>query len=858
MKKRTFLTLLLTTIFCIFLAGAAFAENWLVPNASGSLNRFSADGTTHPLKYLDYTIVRSESEPTGAIGKKLEAAYVNMRSFEASSSRAIVPNPWHIAEISDMIQGHASDTSIFGNVFVFVFDTGVRGTHETFVRGSGSNVSADLGYNTTSVDSRDWGDVHGHGTAVASVIGGLAASGGVCPYITIVPVRIAGSNATTSLADMAAAIDYVVDMKKNVLPTGSKVIVNMSYNMWDEESGSSETAFADMLNLLDSEDVLFVTSAGNNARNADVPEEVNGTVCFPTILENPSHVSVAATTNVHEKASFSNYGYLTTETSAPGEDMYMAGHSSNTGYVIGNGTSFASPYVAACAAYAWAMKPEMTSRELRNFLIRVNFLDSFADAHEPANARQKYYIPVMSQTIINPRRITQYIVDEGSLQEPLGNYRPSHSSVTNNRPYPPYGLTYDYDTRTYSWMQRTAANVTPPSTFTLVIDGDVVSRDLTVKQYVLFNSSGSDSGTSRFEASFAGLSASVVPDPGDEGKVLAQSVLSPDIYTMGYNVTLPEAPTPTPTPTITPTSTPTPVPSVSPSISPTVSPTITPTVTPTPVPTPIIVTEEDEEEIEAVNPVATVITNPTVLTAEQKKILALSNRDGTPITTPVVVGEGSNAVTVTVSGDCCVVVNGKTIQVLDGDSYSKDYIEQVLLRSNGALFGKVNPDNVTQMPAFTSSIESGKEIAVVSTRMSFPSSKLPATFKDIFFLKARPLGQPSLAFTFVDSVASNTLGDGRFWVRNSAGTLMKSTDIPIAGEAYFFSFCIRDGGNYDVDNVKGNVTDPAMVAVKSSISPTVVPTVSPTHNSGGGCSAGLWQTAILLLAVPLLLERRFR
>ena len=59
--------------------------------------------------------------------------------------------------------------------------------------------------------------------------------------------------------------------------------------------------------------MLFVAAAGNSATNNDrIPH-------YPSSYTAPNIVAVAATTNLDQRASFSNYGAMSVHLGAPGQ-----------------------------------------------------------------------------------------------------------------------------------------------------------------------------------------------------------------------------------------------------------------------------------------------------------------------------------------------------------------------------------------------------------------------------------------------------------------------------------------------------------------------------------------------------------
>lgn len=86
---------------------------------------------------------------------------------------------------------------------------------------------------------------------------------------------------------------------------------------------------------------LFVFSAGNKKNNSD------SLIHFPSAIRLPNSLSVGASFDFQEMAYFSNYGKKTVDLFAPG--MAIKSTIPRQGYLLTNGTSQASPYVANIA-----------------------------------------------------------------------------------------------------------------------------------------------------------------------------------------------------------------------------------------------------------------------------------------------------------------------------------------------------------------------------------------------------------------------------------------------------------------------------------------------------------------------------
>ena len=213
----------------------------------------------------------------------------------------------------------------------------------------------------------------GHGTQVAGVLGGKTV--GVCPYVEMVPVRIADSSGyIRSLTWVTDAAEDLVSLATGAL-ADRNIVVNFSYSTDTYTTGStgqqSEAAamasfFEELLAALSAPgNIFFVTASGNSYDDLDRSDLVS----YPACSSADMMVSAAAHDEDLVMSDFSNTGSTVVDLAAPGEDMYTA--DLDGVYVTVDGTSFAAPFTAGTAAYLWADDPGMTPAELKERLTGI-------------------------------------------------------------------------------------------------------------------------------------------------------------------------------------------------------------------------------------------------------------------------------------------------------------------------------------------------------------------------------------------------------------------------------------------------------------------------------------------------------
>ncbi len=170
-------------------------------------------------------------------------------------------------------------------------------------------VDDSIGWDFVEGDN-DPSDGQGHGTEVSSVIAAGFDNGigiaGILPEARILPVRVLNSSGQGDLADIAAGIQYAVDMGADV--------INFSIG----GSGDSRAMKAAFQYARD-KGVPVVVAAGNEAVDLDSHPQVPFSYGFDNVI------SVAAVNHAGQFCSFSNYGKNTVDLAAPGENILTCG-----------------------------------------------------------------------------------------------------------------------------------------------------------------------------------------------------------------------------------------------------------------------------------------------------------------------------------------------------------------------------------------------------------------------------------------------------------------------------------------------------------------------------------------------------
>jgi subtilisin family serine protease len=223
------------------------------------------------------------------------------------------------------------------NVNVYVIDTGIYAAHKDF--GGRASVGTD-----TVGDGQNGVDCMGHGSHVAGTIAGTTY--GLAKGAKIFGVRVLDCKGSGSTESVVAGIDWVTKNAKK------PAVANMSLG-----GGADEALDAAVKASVDS-GVTYAVAAGNESADA----------CEGSPAKEPSAISVGATDDQDQKASFSNWGKCV-DLFAPGVDVESVGITAPDATAKMSGTSMATPHVAGGIALYLADHPDAKPADVAAALV---------------------------------------------------------------------------------------------------------------------------------------------------------------------------------------------------------------------------------------------------------------------------------------------------------------------------------------------------------------------------------------------------------------------------------------------------------------------------------------------------------
>jgi len=196
-----------------------------------------------------------------------------------------------------------------------------------------------------------------HATTVDGVMVAIGGNGwggaGAAPEAKVLALKCSDDG---SLADSCiyAAGEYAIAQHVQV--------INMSFG----EAVSSDATLASLVSDAETAGILVTASAGNAGTDNDSSPVLpaNYATTYPNVI------SVGATDNQDNLASYSDYGATTVDVMAPGTGMftdYPTYSGFDNAYV--SGTSYAAPMVASTAALLWSVDPALTYAQVKNDIL---------------------------------------------------------------------------------------------------------------------------------------------------------------------------------------------------------------------------------------------------------------------------------------------------------------------------------------------------------------------------------------------------------------------------------------------------------------------------------------------------------
>jgi subtilisin family serine protease len=260
-----------------------------------------------------------------------------------------------------------TSTDDYSTIHCYVLDTGILNTHSEFSTGQ-----VTLSYNPMTKNTAAKDD-NGHGTAVASIIGGKSI--GIANRTRLYSIKVLDATGSGYTSDIISGLNWVISNKK------SPCVINMS--LGGSFSSSLNTAVQNCIN----NGITVVCASGNEGIDA--------------VNSSPANVAGAITVSAYDqnktRPSWSNYGSVV-DTFGPGSMVKAAWGDNTTSYFLVSGTSFAAPIITGIICRYLKLNPSAKPSDIAAFLFRANLANEIINPGENTSNLRLIWNP----TKINP------------------------------------------------------------------------------------------------------------------------------------------------------------------------------------------------------------------------------------------------------------------------------------------------------------------------------------------------------------------------------------------------------------------------------------------------------------------------
>jgi serine protease len=295
--------------------------------------------------------------------------YAQQWDYTDATAGLRVPGAWDlstgtgvkVAVIDTGYRPHADLSGQFVGGYDFISDTAVANDgngRDADPSDPGDWIAANECYAGNTAQNSSWHGTHVSGTIAAKTNNSLGIAG-IAYNAKIVPVRVLGKCGGYT-SDIADAIIWASGGTVSGVPANANVakVINMSLG----GGGACDTTTQNAINSARSRGTVVVVAAGNENQNASNSNPAN---CAGVI-------AVAATGKTGGRASYSNYGTVVDVAAPGGDGSYSILSTLNSGtttpgsdnYVGYQGTSMATPHVAAVAALMLAVNGALTPDDI--------------------------------------------------------------------------------------------------------------------------------------------------------------------------------------------------------------------------------------------------------------------------------------------------------------------------------------------------------------------------------------------------------------------------------------------------------------------------------------------------------------
>jgi len=286
-----------------------------------------------------------------------EVKYVETEGLAyAAGSESVSGDRWFLDRLDQLIppldNSYEPLTGDGEGVDVYVLDTGINYQHQEFgyrAKYAGYDPVDQYEYaqNTRNYTPRGGADCHGHGTHVASLIGGKTY--GTAREANLYSVRVLRCDSSAPWSIVLDGLDFLA----TIIPKRSQnAIVVLAL------SGSLSASVNDAIESLHGQDVVIIAAAGNNGVDA----------CQKSPASSPYAITVGATNQDDNVTVQSNFGSCI-DLFAPGENISGAGYRCDTCTAVMSGSTQSAGITAGVAASYFSQLPHLTPAQIKDKIL---------------------------------------------------------------------------------------------------------------------------------------------------------------------------------------------------------------------------------------------------------------------------------------------------------------------------------------------------------------------------------------------------------------------------------------------------------------------------------------------------------
>lgn len=335
-----------------------------------------------------------------------EAAPISLLNRDTVSFDSTVDSNWWKLATLDLHDYDKPTITHIPNkkyISVYIVDSGITASHPEF---AGVNVENVYSYDGT------FDDINGHGTAIASIVGGNTCS---LANTDIKVVKIFG-NTPTLQSHLLAAFDAIITHSSaSIYPS----IVNLSWII--DKNSFIESKIQ---KLIDNK-VTVVCAAGNSG--APIPNVTPASM--------PDVVTVGAYNQDFEPCDFSNYtsgiavtggtvNYGAIDVWAPGVNILAA--STDGSYHLVSGTSIASAIHSMACAFAYGLDLSMDDPE---FMMSTNWFQHFITSPAAMKALASLRENILTLQGVYAESVNRITTIFSKLERPANYVRSIHDTI---------------------------------------------------------------------------------------------------------------------------------------------------------------------------------------------------------------------------------------------------------------------------------------------------------------------------------------------------------------------------------------------------------------------------------------------